>query len=484
MKLRILSLLIVICLGLIYPVQAAGTSNSLGSASPDRGIQSVTGLVDDLSTFIPVEMQATKVPGLSITLIQEGKIVWSGGFGVSNTLTGSQVTEDTVFEVASISKVITAYAALVLVERGVLSLDEPVHAYLSRPWLPPSNYADRITLRHLLTHTSGLTNKVNPVDKSIIFAPGERYEYSGVGFIYLQEVMEQVTGKSLEQIAQELVFQPLAMESTSFVVPPQLVGRLAYGHINYGLFIPQLVLVLGIAFALIFLVWLIVQRLRLGRFVLSGKMMWISYVVAMFLTLLFVFYIVGGVNKWFALSALWLVLFGDGMVLLLFAGKKLISRLAVARRNPRIRAALYVPWFILSALALLFLTSGLSGPVPRLPSGPPGAAYSLRTTAPDLAKFLLELTSPRHLDPALITEMTTPQVHVEENQSWGLGIGIRHLSQEDVLFHGGDNADFHALMAIGQVQRNGVVVLTNGQHGAPLAEEVVIHAMDGFAGLE
>ena len=232
MKLRILSLLIVICLGLIYPVQAAGTSNSLGSASPDRGIQSVTGLVDDLSTFIPVEMQATKVPGLSITLIQEGKIVWSGGFGVSNTLTGSQVTEDTVFEVASISKVITAYATLVLVERGVLSLDEPVHAYLSRPWLPPSNYADRITLRHLLTHTSGLTNKVNPVDKSIIFAPGERYEYSGVGFIYLQEVMEQVTGKSLEQIAQELVFQPLAMESTSFVVPPQLVGRLAYGHIN------------------------------------------------------------------------------------------------------------------------------------------------------------------------------------------------------------------------------------------------------------
>ena len=124
---------------------------------------------------------------------------------------------DTVFEAASISKVIAAYAALVLVERGVLSLDEPVHHYLSQPWLPPSTYAEQITLRHLLTHTSGLTNQVNPVDKSIVFPPGERYEYSGVGFMYLQEVMEQVTGKSLEQIAQELVFEPLEMDSSSYV---------------------------------------------------------------------------------------------------------------------------------------------------------------------------------------------------------------------------------------------------------------------------
>ncbi len=186
---------------------------------------------------------------------------------------------DTVFEVASISKVIAAYAALGLVERGVLSLDEPVHHYLSQPWLPPSAYAEQITLRHLLTHTSGLTNNVNPVNKSIVSQPGERYEYSGVGFIYLQEVLEQVTGKSLEQIAQELVFEPLEMDSSSYVNPPKLMPRLAYGHINYGLFI-LLVPVLAMAFTLTLLVWLIIQRIRLGKFALSGKMVWISYMIA------------------------------------------------------------------------------------------------------------------------------------------------------------------------------------------------------------
>ena len=179
---------------------------------------------------------------------------------------------DTIFEVASISKAITAYAALGLVERGVLSLDEPVHQYLSQPWLPPSACAEQITLRQLLTHTSGLTNNVNPVNKSIVFPPGERFAYSGVGFIYLQEVMEQVTGKSLEQIAQELVFEPLEMDSSSYVIPTKYVPRLAYGHINYGLFIPLLVPVLAVVFTLTLLALLIIQRIRSGKFTLSGKM--------------------------------------------------------------------------------------------------------------------------------------------------------------------------------------------------------------------
>jgi hypothetical protein len=101
----------------------------------------------------------------------------------------------------------------------------------------------------------------------------------------------------------------------------------------------------------------------------------------------------------------------------------------------------------------------------------------LRTTAPDLAKFLLELTSPQHLDPALMAEMTSPQVQSAENESWGLGIGIRPGSQGDVLWHDGNNPDFHALMLINQEQRNGVVILTNGEHGAPLVNEIADHAM-------
>jgi CubicO group peptidase (beta-lactamase class C family) len=477
MKVRIIVIFMLSCLGLIAPVQATGARSSLGDGLPIQERTPDRDLVEDLSTFIPAQMQAAKVPGLSIALIQEGEILWVEGFGETNSITGKPVAGDTVFEAASISKAIAAYAALALVERGVLSLDEPVHNYLSRPWLPPSAYAEQITLRQLLTHTSGLTNQVNPVDKSIIFPPGERYEYSGVGFIYLQEVMEQVTGKSLEQIAQELVFEPLEMDSSSYVNTPKIMPRLAYGHINYGIFTP-LVLVLAVTFTLPLLVWLIVRRIRLGKFALSGKMLWISYMIAAIITLaLVIFVVVGEVNKWVTLTALWLILFGGGMILLLFVGRKLIARLSAKWQKPRNRVALLVLWSFIIVLALLLLTNALNGPIPRSPAGPSSAAYSLRTTAPDLAKFLLELTSPQHLDPALVAEMTSPQVQSDKNQSWGLGIGLLHTSQGTVLWHSGDNLDFHALMAIDQEQKNGVVLLTNGQNGGALVNQIATRAL-------
>jgi hypothetical protein len=106
----------------------------------------------------------------------------------------------------------------------------------------------------------------------------------------------------------------------------------------------------------------------------------------------------------------------------------------------------------------------------------------LRTTAPDLAKFLLELTSPQHLDPALMAEMTSPQVEIEDDQSWGLGIGIQHNPQGNLLWHDGNNPDVHAWMGIDQGQMDGVVVLTNGQNGAPLASEIASYALDKLSG--
>ena len=485
MKARILSIiLLVACLGLVSPTPANGSRSSSGVGSPILETYPDQALVEDLSTYIPAHMQVAKVPGLSIALIQEGEIVWVEGFGKTNSITGKPVAGDTVFEVASISKVIAAYAALQLVEKGTLALDEPIHQYLSKPWLPASTYAEQITLRQLLTHTSGLTNNVNPVDKSIVYPPGERYEYSGVGFIYLQEVLEQVTGKSLEQIAQELVFEPLKMDASSYVIPSNLMARLAYGHINYGLFMLQLVVMLAVVLALILLVWLIIRRIRLGKFSLSARMLWISYLIAASLTLAFVIYFVGGeVNKWVTLTALWLIFFGAGMALLLFAGRKLLARLPGKWGQPKRRAALLALWSIVSALVLVVLTIAQSGPVPRLPAGSPNAAFSLRTTAPDLAKFLLELTSPQHLDPTLMVEMTSPQIQIDEDESWGLGIGIQQNSQGNLLWHDGNNADFHALMVIEQKQRNGVVVLTNSQNGGPLMNEIANYAMDKISGL-
>jgi CubicO group peptidase (beta-lactamase class C family) len=135
-------------------------------------------------------------------------------------------------------------------------------------------------------------------------------------------------------------------------------------------------------------------------------------------------------------------------------------------------------------LALLLLAHSMNGPIPRSPAGIPSAAYSLRTTAGDLAKFLLELTSPQHLAPALMAEMTSPQVQLEGDESWGLGVGIQQSSQGKRLFHTGNNPDFHALMIINQEQGNGVVILTNGEHGGPLVHEIANYALDKISGQE
>ncbi len=96
---------------------------------PLRISESVDSVIADLNRYIPERMNQEEVPGLSIALIRNNQIVWTEGFGVTNRLTGKPVSSKTVFETASISKVITAYTALRLVEEGKLSLDEPVHIY-------------------------------------------------------------------------------------------------------------------------------------------------------------------------------------------------------------------------------------------------------------------------------------------------------------------------------------------------------------------
>lgn len=482
MKTRMILILLAACLGWVVPQRALADSNHREDGLSFKNFYPAQDLIDDLTAWITSRKDAAGVPGLSVALIQHGDIVWVKGFGVTNSITRAAVSGDTVFDVASISKVIAAYAALRLVEQGVLDLDKPVHLYLSQPWLPPSTYADQITLRHLLTHTSGLTNQVNPPNKTIIFPPGERYEYSGVGFLYLQVVMEQVTGKPLEQLAQELVFEPLEMRSSSYEIPKDMLPRLANGHIRYSYLFPTLLPVLALAFGLSLLVGMIAQWILSKKFKATGKMLGISYAVAASLTLSLVIYMIGtGVNKWVALIALWLVVIGAGMALLLYAGSQLIARLTGKRHAPRLRATLMVIWFLASALALLALISAPSGPIPRLPAGTPNAFASLRATAPDLAKFLLELSAPQHLAPALMAEMTSPEVDSAENQSWGLGIGIQHTPNGKALFHSGNNPDFHAWMVIDPAQRNGVVILTNGENGASLAEEIAGYVMDHLA---
>src|SRR5215467_468183 len=139
-----------------------------------------------LETEVPRLMREADIPGMSITLIRGGKIAWHGNFGVKNAKSAQPIDDDTVFEAASLSKPVFAYAVLKLVEQGKLGLDVPLTSYLPKPYIADDRLKE-ITARFVLSHRTGFPNwrgEGNPL--TIHFTPGERFSYSGEGFVYLQ----------------------------------------------------------------------------------------------------------------------------------------------------------------------------------------------------------------------------------------------------------------------------------------------------------
>jgi CubicO group peptidase (beta-lactamase class C family) len=152
-------------------------------------------LVPDLEKRIPELLEQTNVPGLSIAIVQDAKLVWRRGFGVKDNESKAPVDNDTVFEAGSMSKPVFAYAVMKLCEKGVLELDTPLTKYTSDRFIEDDSRLDLITPRHVLSHTSGFQNwrsKDKPL--KIYFTPGEKYHYSGEGYFYLQSVVTRLTG--------------------------------------------------------------------------------------------------------------------------------------------------------------------------------------------------------------------------------------------------------------------------------------------------
>jgi CubicO group peptidase (beta-lactamase class C family) len=183
-----------------------------------------------LESYITSEMKRNQVPGLSMVIFKGQKTLYSKGFGVKNAATGEPVDEDTVFQGASFSKTLTAYVALMLVESGQLSLDEPLSKYLKQEYLPSPKAAAQITLRMVLNHTSGLSNDSDGNDRQVYFQPGGYFSYSGAGFRYLQQVLEDVTGLPFSEFMDKQLLRPLGMNSSSFVFREELALRVADGH--------------------------------------------------------------------------------------------------------------------------------------------------------------------------------------------------------------------------------------------------------------
>jgi len=134
-------------------------------------------------------MKERVVPGLSLIIIEDAKIILQKNLGLKNSQKKDPINEGTLFKAASLSKPVFTYGVLKLVENGKLDLDTPLVKYLSLCDVKNDERVNSITARMVLTHTSGLPN-LRPKNEAlkIYFEPGTRFNYSGEGFLYLQRV--------------------------------------------------------------------------------------------------------------------------------------------------------------------------------------------------------------------------------------------------------------------------------------------------------
>lgn len=456
--------------------------SSFAQDLPLRVSEPVDSVIADLKSYIPNRMNEADVPGLAIALIRDNKIVWTDGFGVVNRLTGRPVSSKTVFEAASISKVVTAYTALRLVEKGQLSLDEPVHIHLKKPWLPPSALADKITLRHLLSHSSGLGDDPFFKNKHIVFEPGSAFLYSGMGAEYVKELIEQMTDKSLEEAAREIVFNPLGMYGSSFVNEARVMTSMANGHMRYLLTLMSFLIPFMLITLIASIITLILNRIIKGSWRTAWQLKVAVCVFAFIITELLLYIFIG---KPFP-NLIWVTIIcaiafsGVSLLSYMFV-RGLVSRISPLRQKKVLRFAITTTWMIISLITFLIIANSLTGPVPKNHSGEASAIGSLRSTAPDLAAFLIELSNPRYLSEAIASQIDSVQVTINQDFSWGLGIGIQHTIHGDAIWQNANTLAFRGIMVMYPREAHGVVVLTNCDSGLLVAYDIAEKALGGKA---
>lgn len=238
-----------VCAALCFLV-LIGAAQAVKMAAADRGPRITrpdgsTITTQQVDAMVNHLLDAAHVTGAGVAIFQDGRIAYLKAYGLRDTEKHLPLTPDSVMTSASLSK--TAFAAVVmrLVQQGTLNLDKPVYEYLPKPLTEYPRYADlqgderykKITLRMLLSHTSGFPNWRAFEDDHklhIHFEPGTRYAYSGEGIDLAQLVVETEMHESLTTLMQKELFGPLDMSRTSMVWEPRFESDFANGYDEYG----------------------------------------------------------------------------------------------------------------------------------------------------------------------------------------------------------------------------------------------------------
>jgi CubicO group peptidase (beta-lactamase class C family) len=199
----------------------------------------------EMDEYLKSQMDSLGLPGLSIAVINDARIAYHSALGVVNVETKEKVTEETLFDVGSLSKTPFAYLVMRMVDKGILSLDQPLYTYLPYPDIAYDNRYKLITARMVLCHTSGFPNWrfLNSDGKlDIKFTPGTQFQYSGEGYEYLANVvahLNNIPKNGLQDLLEKEVAVPLRMQYAYYTWNDYLEKHRASGHVDGKVFSTQ-----------------------------------------------------------------------------------------------------------------------------------------------------------------------------------------------------------------------------------------------------
>jgi CubicO group peptidase (beta-lactamase class C family) len=213
------------------------------AVTPLRAQSASAAAPDTVDRFVTAEMARLHIPGVAISVTRGGKVIKAQGYGMADLEHGIPVTPETVFKIGSVSKQFLATGIMLLAQDGRLSIDDPVTRFY--PGAPESWQG--ITLRHFLTHTSGVLRegpafdalKIQPDSVVILsafpspldFPTGSKWQYCNVCYFTLADIIARVSGKSWDAFLAERVFSPLGMTATRTTTTTALVPHRAHGYV-------------------------------------------------------------------------------------------------------------------------------------------------------------------------------------------------------------------------------------------------------------
>ena len=363
---------------------------------------------------------------------------------------GDGIDENSVFELASNGKVISAYIALKLVDEGKINLDDKIAPFLDSDLLTSDERLNDITLKQLLCHTAGFSPSYElGIDKKIYSDPGKEFCYSGVGYIYLQSVIENVSGMTMEQAAEYYVFEPLGMENSTFEHT-----RTVTPYMNLSSVVIYIFIIFIIVFIVLLLAVFVLRKITKKQFFSSKISLVVCFAIAVVVNISFLLVLVPKV----------VLTFG---VCVVFMGVSLL----LARNHTKIFYAV-IPIEVMLMLVLGFAIPATVPVTNDIVAKEANCAYTLKSSNEDMAAFCSELINEYYSGDGAVKEMFSAAVNIDDVNSWGLGIAIESESKGETYWHSGINPGFQSLIVLYPSQNKYVIILTNSDDGLMFAKEI------------